>query len=55
MASRVYGGVGIGGGVRNLYKRRVEQRFPYFPPGVSGAEAEVAQIWERAWRKVVGS
>ncbi|MEY9864171.1 hypothetical protein ABH935_009825 [Catenulispora sp. GAS73] len=53
VAGKVYGGVGVGGGVRNLYKGRTEQRFPYFAPGVSGAEAEVAQIWEQAWTKVV--
>ena len=52
VAGKVYGGVGVGGGVRNLYKGRTEQRYPYFAPGVSGAEAEVAKIWEQAWTKV---
>ena len=53
VAGKVYGGVGIGGGVRNLYKGRTEQRYPYFAPATAGAEAEAAKIWEQAWTKVV--
>jgi hypothetical protein len=45
------GGVGVGGGVRNLYKKRTEAKFPYFAPGVKKAEPKMAAVWEAAWAK----
>ena len=53
VAGSVYGGVGVGGGVRNLYKGRTEQRFPYFGPGRRAAEPEAVQIWEDAWQRAI--
>ncbi|MEV6046033.1 hypothetical protein [Streptomyces xanthochromogenes] len=43
------GGVGVGGGVRNLYKKRQEGSFPYVKPGVKKAEPKMAAVWETAW------
>lgn len=47
------GGVGVGGGVRNLYKARTEQAFPYVAPGVRKATPKMPQIWERAWDRAM--
>ncbi|EST24391.1 hypothetical protein [Streptomyces roseochromogenus] len=47
------GGVGVGGGVRNLYKKRTEGLFPYVAPGIKRAETKMPEIWEKAWDKAV--
>lgn len=48
------GAVWIGkGGVRNLYKWRLEEDYPYFAPAVKGMEPQVARIWEKTWKKVI--
>lgn len=47
------GGVGVGGGVRNLYKKRVEGEYPYVRPGIKKAEPLMEPIWEKAWDKAV--
>lgn len=46
-----HGGVGAGGGVTNLYRRRVEAAYPYFEPGVKATEAKSEALWEAAWAK----
>lgn len=45
------GGVGVGGGVRNLYKKRLEAQYPYFRPGLRKAEPKITAIWNAAWAK----
>lgn len=45
------GGVGVGGGVRNLYKKRLEGQFPYVKPGVKKAEPKMAAAWNAAYAK----
>lgn len=45
------GGVGVGGGVRNLYKKRTEGKFPYVKPGVDKVERQFPDIWMKAWNK----
>jgi len=45
------GGVGVGGGVRNLYKKRLEDQYPYVKPGVKKAEPKMAAVWNTAWGK----
>jgi hypothetical protein len=45
------GGVGVGGGVRNLYKKRLEATYPYFKPGVRKAEPKITAVWNVAWAK----
>lgn len=53
-AGQVRGAVWIGkGGVRNLYKWRLEKDYPYFAPAVKGMEPLVAPVWEKAWKKVI--
>lgn len=47
------GGVGVGGGVRNLYKAKDEAAFPYFRPAVKASEAQIGAVWNAAWRKVI--
>lgn len=47
------GGVGVGAGVRNLYKKRLEADFPYFRPGLRKAEPKMTAIWNAAWAKAV--
>lgn len=47
------GGVGVGGGVRNLYKKRNEGKFPYFAPGVHKVEPEMSRIFLETWGKAV--
>lgn len=48
------GAVWVGkGGVRNLYKWRLEQEYPYFEPAIKGMEPKVAQVWEKAWKRVI--
>lgn len=50
----VKGAVWMGkGGVRNLYKWRVEAQYPYFEPAVKGMEPLVAPMWEKAWKRVI--
>ncbi|WKK26572.1 hypothetical protein QZH56_13825 [Streptomyces olivoreticuli] len=43
------GGVGVGGGVRNLYKKRLEATYPYVKPGIRRAEPKMAAVWSTAW------
>ncbi|MEV8031383.1 hypothetical protein [Streptomyces sp. NPDC086182] len=43
------GGVGVGGGVRNLYKKRQEAQYPYVRPGLRKAEPKMAAVWQIAW------
>ncbi|SFF11399.1 hypothetical protein SAMN05216251_108214 [Actinacidiphila alni] len=45
------GGVGVGKGVRNLYKKRLEAQYPYFRPGIRKAEPKMAAVWQAAWLK----
>lgn len=45
------GGVGVGKGVRNLYKKRLESDYPYFQPGVRKAEPKMAAVWQAAYLK----
>jgi hypothetical protein len=47
------GGVGVGGGVRNLYKKRIEGTYPYVKPGLAKATAGMPAIWEKAWDRSV--
>lgn len=47
------GGVGVGGGVRNLYKKRNEGKFPYFEPGVRKVEPEMSRVFLQTWGKAV--
>ncbi|MDH6108860.1 hypothetical protein P3T36_002991 [Kitasatospora sp. MAP12-15] len=42
---------GGAGGPQNLYKKRVEAKFPYFAPGVNKAQPKFAKVWEDAWKK----
>lgn len=43
------GGVGVGGGVRNLYKKKIEGTYPYVRPGIRKAEPKMAAVWQTAW------
>ncbi|MFI2184620.1 hypothetical protein [Streptomyces sioyaensis] len=43
------GGVGVGGGVRNLYKKRTEGKYPYVRPGIRKAEPKMAAVWQASW------
>lgn len=45
------GGVGVGGGSRNLYKKITEGRYPYVKPGVDKVEKQFPEIWMKAWNK----
>lgn len=45
------GGVGVGKGVRNLYKKRLEAQYPYFQPGLRKAEPKMGAVWTAAWAK----
>ncbi|MEW2518127.1 hypothetical protein [Actinacidiphila alni] len=45
------GGVGVGKGVRNLYKKRLEAQYPYFRPGLRKAEPKMSAVWQAAWAK----
>ena len=48
------GAVWIGkGGVRNLYKWRLEREYPYFEPAIEGMEPKVAPLWEKTWKRVI--
>jgi hypothetical protein len=47
------GGVGVGGGVRNLYKKRIEGQYPYFKPGLRKAEPQMSAVWFKAWGRAV--
>lgn len=47
------GGVGVGGGVRNLYKKRIEGRYPYVRPGIRKAEPKMAAVWTRGWERAI--
>lgn len=45
------GGVGVGGGVRNLYKKRLEGQYPYVRPGIRKAEPKMSAVWNAGWAK----
>jgi hypothetical protein len=45
------GGVGVGGGVRNLYKKRQEAKYPYVRPGIRKAEPKMAAVWQLHWER----
>lgn len=45
------GGVGVGGGVRNLYKKRIEAQYPYVRPGIRKAEPKMAAVWTKQWER----
>lgn len=47
------GGVGVGGGVRNLYKKLIEGQYPYVKPGLAKATPQMPAIWAKAWDKSV--
>lgn len=47
------GGVGAGGGVTNLYRARVEARYPYVEPGVKATERKAKEIWPLAWERAL--
>jgi hypothetical protein len=47
----VEGGVGVGGGVRNLYKKRQEAKYPYVAPGLAKAQPKMPALWAAAWAK----
>ncbi|MFB7905235.1 hypothetical protein ACFC1T_02235 [Kitasatospora sp. NPDC056076] len=51
VAGTVAGGVGVGGRAANLYKKRVEARFPYVQPGLRAAEPQMATVWAAAWQR----
>lgn len=35
----------------NIYKRKVEQEYPYFAPGIKKAEKKMPEVWAAAWAK----
>lgn len=47
------GGVGVGGGVRNLYKKRIEGQYPYVRPGLRKAEPKMAAVWQLHWGRAM--
>lgn len=47
------GGVGVGGGLRNLYKKRTEGKYPYLEPGIKRAEPAMGRVWTEAWGRAV--
>lgn len=49
----VVGGVGVGGATNNLKKRKLEQRFPYFGPGVRAVESEIPATYATAWGEAI--
>jgi hypothetical protein len=49
LTGSVQGGVGAGGKLQNLYKRQVEQSYPYMRPGIAKATPKMTAIWVAAW------
>lgn len=49
----VVGGVGVGGKINNLKKRKLEEEFPYFKPAVKLTEPKMALAYEKGWGKAV--
>lgn len=47
------GGVGVGGKktVANIYRKQVEDKFPFLAPGIKKAEKKFPIVWEKAWAK----
>jgi hypothetical protein len=39
--------------VANIYKHRLEAKYPYFVPGVKSAEPKMPIVWEKAWGKAI--
>jgi hypothetical protein len=35
--------------ITNIYKWKLEAKYPYFAPGVRGVEAKWPDIWKKAW------
>lgn len=48
------GGVGVGGGVTTLYRGKVEERYPFFKPGVEKTEEKAAaDLWAAEYEKAL--
>lgn len=49
------GGVGVGGthSETNLYRKKVEDAYPYFKPGVEKSHIKMEAIWLKAWDKSI--
>lgn len=47
------GGVGVGGplSITNLYRARVNSKYPFIEPGVKKAEPKIAEAYKKAWAK----
>lgn len=41
--------------IANVYKRRLEAKYPYFAPGVNSAEPLMPAVWEAAWAKAIAT
>lgn len=39
----------------NIYKRKIEQEYPYFAPGIKKAEKKMPAIWNAAWAKATNT
>lgn len=37
--------------IANVYKRKLEGKYPYFAPGVNSAKPKMPAVWEKAWAK----
>lgn len=58
LGTAYHGGIGVGGGrtpTTNLYKAKVNAKYPYLQPGVTKAEPKMAVAWKRAWAKATES
>jgi hypothetical protein len=49
------GGVGVGGtrSTTNMYRGKVEGKYPYFKPGVESASKGMEAIWMKSWDKAI--
>lgn len=47
------GGVGVGGplSITNLYRAKVNSKYPFIEPGVRKAEPKIAEAYKKAWAK----
>jgi hypothetical protein len=45
--------VGGAGGPQNLYKEKIEGKYPYFKPGINKATPKMPGIYEAAWAKAI--
>lgn len=48
-----HGGVGVGGGVRNLYKVRTNAKYPFIEPGMKKASPKFPAVWHKAWSRAI--